>query len=100
PLCRRRSADAQLVLFLADGEALETFFDDKGRDAAIACFWVNVGEDDEDFRFVAVCNPELAPVENVMIALFDSARGERESIRARACLAQSVCSDTLARQLC
>ena len=58
------------------------FFDDESCDAAIARFGVEVGEDDEDFGFVAVGDPELAPVDDVMIVALSGACGERESVGA------------------
>src|SRR5262249_13473308 len=76
-------ANAELVLLLADGETIETLFDQERRDAAIALFRSDVCENDEQAGLGAVGDPELAAVENEMVtALFGSGR-QREGVASR-----------------
>ncbi len=62
-------ADAELVFFLADGEAWRVALDEEGRDALVAGRGVDGGEDDEEAGFGGVGDPELAAVEDVVVAV-------------------------------
>ncbi len=83
-LARGGCAYPELVLLLANGEAGEIPFDDEAGDAAIPGFRFCVCEHEEDAGFVAVCDPELAAVQDVVAALLGGASGQREGIRAGA----------------
>src|SRR2546423_1898814 len=89
----RGGADAELVLLLADREALKLFLDDEGRDASVARLRVRVGEDDEDTGLVAVRYPELLSVQLVVVAAVYGARRHREGVGAGACFRQGVSAD-------
>src|SRR5205085_4374256 len=91
----RGSAYAELVLLLADREALETFLDDEGRDAAVARLRVRVGEDDEQPRLVAVRYPELLTGQLVVVAAIYGARLHGEGVGAGACFRKGICADGL-----
>src|SRR5204862_3672881 len=92
-LRRRGGADAELVLLLADREALETFLDDEGRDAAVARLGVGVGEDDEQPCLVAVRDPELLARQLVVVAAVYGARTHGEGVGTRPGLGERVSAD-------
>ena len=68
-----RSADAELVFLLADGESGEVFLDEERRDALVARRGIDRGEENEEAGLLAVGDPQLAAVEDVVAAL-ESAR--------------------------
>src|SRR5688500_14271128 len=81
-LARTAGADPELVFLLADGEPGEAALDDEGSDAAVAGVRIQRREDDEDVRFVAVGDPELASGQREAVPGFRRARGESERIAA------------------
>src|SRR5690606_20384439 len=84
-LDRRGRPDAELVLLLADTEAVRLPFDDESRDAAIALLGVGVREDDEHARLAAVRDPQLAAIEAPAAAVDLRRTGlERERVGAGA----------------
>src|SRR5690606_13217335 len=79
-LDRRRRADPELVLLLADVETLELALDNERRDAAITLLWIRVREDDEHLRLRTVRDPQLPPVETPAVGSLRRARLQRERI--------------------
>lgn len=63
-----RSADAHLLLFFTEGEALGPFLHDEGGDAARAARRVGRGEDDIDIGSLAAGAKVLDSVEHILIA--------------------------------
>ena len=68
-LARAARTDAELVFLLADREAGRVALDQERRDALVAGAGIDVGEDDEEVGLVAVGDPELAAVEDVVVAV-------------------------------
>ena len=97
-LARAAGPDAELVFLLADREAGGAALDEKRRDAAIARLGVDRRKDDEEVGFVAVGDPELAPGEDVGVAVLPGARREREGVAAGAGLRQRVRADRARRR--
>ena len=97
-LARAAGADAQLVLLLADLEAGRPPVDDERGDAAVAGLGVGVGEHDEDLGLVAVRDPELAPVEDVVAAVAGGPRRHAERVAPRAGLREGVGPDGAGRE--
>ena len=62
---RATGFDAQLLLFLGDGEARGVLLHYEGRDTFVTLAGVEIGEHDEEIRFHGVGDPHFAPVENV-----------------------------------
>jgi hypothetical protein len=81
-LDRARRTDAELVFLLAHGKALEAALDDEGGDALVAGGGVGIGKDDVDPGLGAVGDPQLASVEDPVVAVTLRARGEREGVGA------------------
>src|SRR5262249_45968737 len=79
---RGRTADSELALDLADGEARERRLDKKGRDTALAAAAIDGREKWDDRRFAPVRHPELDAIQDVAVAPADRARRERGRIRA------------------
>src|SRR5205085_2265138 len=98
-LARAARADAELVLFAADGEPGGAAFDQKRGDAAIARVRVDVGKHDEEARFVAVGDPELSAVEHEAVAAFGRARGHRKRVAAGTGFRQRVRANHLRAEL-
>jgi hypothetical protein len=78
-LAGARRADAELVLLLADGEALEAALDEEGRDALVALRRVDVGEDDEEVASAPLVIQSLRPLSTQR-----SSASRRGSARAKA----------------
>ena len=95
-----RGADAQLVFLLADGESGEIFLDHEGGDAFVSGRGIDGGEEDEDAGFLAVGDPELAAVENVVAALEFRAGLQRECVGAGAGFAERVGAARCRRPCC
>src|SRR6185369_1624831 len=84
----------------AHGKTRKTLLDNERRDAAISRFRICVSKEHEDLCFDAVCDPELATVDDIMIALINRTGLHRKSIRARTRLTQGVSSNLFASELC
>src|SRR5580692_8186150 len=87
----RRSADAHLVLFRADGKSGEGFLDQERREF----FAINFGKDGKQIREAGVGDPHLLAVENVMLAVFRklSAGAAVERIRTGRSFRESISAD-------
>src|SRR5438132_5119045 len=81
-----RSANAGLVLLLADGEAGEIAFDDERRNSLVAGIRIRVAEDDVDPRFSSIGDPELPAVEEPVITAILGLRGQGKGVGAGCCL--------------
>ena len=81
-LARAARADAELVFLLADREARGAALDEERGDALVSRLGVDRGEDDEQVRLVAVGDPELLAVEDVVVTI----RRRRGSCSAKASL--------------
>ena len=77
---RARSTDAELVLFLTDGESGKFLFDDEGGNAAITGRGIHVGEKNKDAGLFAVSDPKLSAVDDVFGAAQFGARLHRECV--------------------
>ena len=88
-----RRADAELVFLLADGEAGEVALDEERGDAVVAGLGIDGGEDDEESGFVAVGDPQLAAVEDVVAAFGVGAGRQRERVAAGAGFGERVGAD-------
>ena len=78
-----RCADAEFVFFLTDGETGKILFDDEGGNALVPSGGINGGEQNEDAGFLAVRDPELASVEDVVAALEFCLGGECKGVGTR-----------------
>ena len=86
-------ADAELVLFFAEGEAGGVLVDEEGGDAFVAGCGVDGGEDDVEACLFGVGDPELLAVEDVAVFVFGGAGLEREGVGAGGGFAEGVGSD-------
>src|SRR5262245_38143559 len=94
----RRCADAQLVFLLAHRESGEIPFDNERGDTPVAFARIGVGEDDEEAGLIAVRDPQLAAVDQIMIAFVFGPGLHRERVGAGTRLAQTVGADRVGRQ--
>ena len=92
-----RRANAELVFFLTDSESFEVLLDNERGDAAITGFGVRVREQHKDFRFLAVRDPELAAVQDEVVAAIYRTRLQGESVRAGSSFTQRISPDFLGR---
>ena len=97
-LARAARANAELVLFLADGEPGEAALDEEGGDAAVAGFRVDIGKDDEQVGFVRVCDPELPAGQDEIVTRFHGAGRQREGVAARPGFRERIRADSVRRQ--
>ena len=93
-----RSANAQLVFFLAHLESRKLALDQKRRDAAVSGIRIGVGEQQEQSRFGGVGDPQLAAGEQKMVARIHRARGQRERVRSRSGFGKRVRSHRVGGQ--
>src|SRR2546430_2295504 len=84
---------------MADREAVEVLFDNESGDAFVAFARIERGEENENASFQPVRDPELAPVEQVMIAALGGARLQSESIGAGTGFAQRVSANGVGGEL-
>jgi hypothetical protein len=92
-----RGADAELVLALADREALVLALDEERGDPLVPLRRVHVREHEEDARLRGVRDPELVPLEDEGVALGPRAALEREGVGAGARLGETVRDDRVLR---
>ena len=88
-----RGADAELVFLLADRKAGRIALDEEGGDALVAGAGIDGGEDDEEAGFGGVGDPELAAVEEVVVAVGARGGGEGEGVGTGACFGERVGAD-------
>src|SRR5262249_41591817 len=101
-LARAAGANPELVLLLADAEAVEAALDEERGDAAVARLGIGVGKDDEKAGLVAVGDPELAAGQGepvITAGTFRRARRHRERVASRTGLRQRVGADGGRRHL-
>lgn len=67
----RAGPDAQFLLLLGDFESFHVLCSYKTGDPFVSLGGINVGEDEEDGGFVAVCYPHFRTINNPMIAVLD-----------------------------
>ena len=91
-------ANPELVFLLADREAGGPALDDERGDAAVAGVGIDRREDDEDVRFVAVGDPELAAGDRESVAALGGARRQRERVAAGPGFRQGIRADALLRE--
>ncbi len=93
-----RGAEAELVFLLADLEAGEIALDEEGGDAAVSGGGIGIGEHEEEAGFGGVGDPELAAVEQEMIAALNGGGGEGEGVGAGTGFGERVRADVIARE--
>ncbi len=89
-LSGRRTADSQLLLELADGEARRVVLDDERADPAVTCLRVRLGEDCVQLGDARVRDPHLAAGEDVSIAVSNGSRLHRGNVAAGVGLGEAV----------
>lgn len=94
------AADAEFVLFAADGEAGGVAFDQEAGNAAVTGVGVDGGEDEEEAGFGGVGDPEFAAGEEIAIAIGDGAGGEGEGVGAGVGFAERVGADGIGGEGC
>src|SRR5439155_4844665 len=97
-LARARRPDAELVLLLPDGEALEPALDCEGRNALVALREVGVRKHEEELRLGRVRDPQLATLEDPLVLLLRGPGLETEGVRPRLGLGQRVGADEVGRK--
>ena len=97
-LARAARANAELVLFLADGEPGKAALDEEGGDPPVTGFRVDAGKDDEQVGFVRVGDPELPAGQDEMVTRFHGAGRQREGVAARPGFRERVRADSIRRQ--
>ena len=85
-----RCPNAQLVFLLAHRETGKVFFDHECRDALVSRRRIDVREEDEHAGFLGVGDPQLAAVQDVVIALQFGPRLQRKRVRAGTGLAERI----------
>ncbi len=95
-LARRRGADPELVLALAERDAGAIGLDEERRRAPGAPGRVGHRDDGVDLRLAAVGDPLLGAVEDVLVAVLPSPRPHREGVGARLGLGEAEGGDPLA----
>src|SRR2546425_4359772 len=83
-------ADAQFVFFFTDGKPWKIAFDEECGDSFVTLLRIDVGEHDKKICFDSVRNPQLAAVQNKMIAFIRSPARESECVAAGARFRQRV----------
>uniref|UniRef100_A0A2M4BVI5 Uncharacterized protein n=1 Tax=Anopheles marajoara TaxID=58244 RepID=A0A2M4BVI5_9DIPT len=76
------SADTELALALAHGEALVLALHDERRDATVTGRRIRIGHNQEHTGQVRVGDPHLCPVQHVMVTVLFRRRLQRERIRS------------------
>ncbi len=85
-----RSADSQLVFFLAHGEPRKTLLDNERCDSLVTGGGIDRGKEDKKAGFLAIGDPQLASVKNVVAALERGPGLQSERIRSRTSFAECV----------
>ena len=72
------------------------FLHDERRDALVSRRWIDRRQQDEHARFLGVRDPQLLPIQDIVVALQLGPRRERERVRAGARFAQRIGADGVA----
>src|ERR1017187_4920239 len=88
----------QLVFLFADGESGRIFLDQKRRDPLVALRRIHGGKQNEQPRLFAIRDPELASVENELIAFEFGLGLQRKRVRSRSRFAQRIGAKHVRRQ--